>query len=387
VCVSGAESTRERRQGTRQDADAHPPAPARPPELSQAQLRAILEWVTEGVITTDESQTILMANQAAATMFGRDDLPGLALEELIPAHFRERHAQDVRVFGEGAVGPRQMGHRSGVSGLRADGGEFPIDATISLAIVDGRPLYTVVLRDLTEERDAERELAASHAALQRLVAAQDRVAEEERKRIARELHDDLAQTLAMLSITLGMAGRTIDREPARAAEFIADAIRLASDTVTAARRLINDLRPQALEELGLVEALRALAAEFTRRTGVVCDVDFDGRPEDVSGLDPDVAACLYRVAQESLNNVAKHAQARRVHLSLACSDDGRLVLDVVDDGVGLAPGYRHKSESFGLQGMNERVRAVGGEITIISRDSSGTTVSASVPGRAAAAAA
>lgn len=488
-------------------------------DLGNAHLRGILASLNEGVITTDETQTIVMANPAAARMFRTEDLLGASLETLIPKRFRKQHNRDVVAFGAGGVAQRQMGHRPDVTGVRADGEEFPIDATISLVEVGGLRLFTAVLRDMTEEREAERELysnrakldaalasmndcvfildskpelvdfndafvrfyrfksreecvrcmdsypeflevyagdgepapyeqwiatralrgetganvemglrrkdtgerwygsysfapirgadgaivgavvtarditawkraqadlQASHAALQRLVAVQDRIQEEERKRIARELHDELAQLLAMIGIQIRMASRALGDDPGRVALLLADAAATATDAITSTRRIINHLRPPALEELGLVEALRALALEFTRRSGVECDVRADDRAGDLAALHPDVAACLYRVAQESLNNVVKHAHAQRVRVSLSSVDGSRVMLSVRDDGVGIRPHDRGKPDSFGLPGMSERVRAVGGELSVSSEPEAGTTISAVVTrGRAA----
>ena len=352
------------------------------PELGRAHLLGILESVNEGVITADQTQTIVMANRAAAAMFGADELVGMPLERLVPERFRARHRSDLEAFGANGSGLRAMGHRPGVTGLRLDGHEFPIEATISHTVVDGRRLFTVVLRDLTALRRAEDDLRASHAALQRLVTVQDRVQEEERKRIARELHDDLAQTLAMISITLSLAGRALADDPVRAASLLADATKLTTDTVTSARRIINDLRPQALESLGLVQALVVLADEFSRRHAIACDMEADDEVGDCAELTSDVATCLYRVAQEALTNVAKHAGAAHVHVRLSAASGGRVALRVIDDGTGILAGDRIKSGSFGLLGMHERVRAVGGEIAIATEPGAGTTITVTAPGGA-----
>jgi PAS domain S-box-containing protein len=350
------------------------------PALGREHLLGILASVNEGVITADQTQTIVMANPAAAAMFGADDLVGMPLERLVPDRFRAPHRADLEAFGANGSGLRPMGHRPGVLGLRLDGREFPIEATISHTVVDGRRLFTVVLRDLTALREAQDELRASHAALQRLVAVQDRVQEEERKRIARELHDDLAQTLAMISITLSLAGRALGDDPVRAASLLADATKLTTDTVTSARRIINDLRPQALEALGLVQALVVLADEFSRRHGIPCDMEADEEVGDCAELTPEVATCLYRVAQEALTNVAKHAGAAHGHVRLSAAGQGRVALRVIDDGSGILPADRTKSGSFGLLGMHERVRAVGGDIAIASTPGAGTTITITVPG-------
>jgi signal transduction histidine kinase len=237
----------------------------------------------------------------------------------------------------------------------------------------------VTARDVTAAKLAQAELEAAHVALQRLVAAQDKVQEDERKRIARELHDDLQQTLAAImweaaAIRARLRVALPDLLPA-----LSRIDKLSNAAVFSTRRIVNDLRPQMLEDLGLVAALEALAVRFTGQTAIPCHVEAEEPEGEMEGLSSLAATCLFRVAQESLTNVAKHADAHRVRMQLLPSGNSRLTLRIHDDGKGLGPEDRTKPQSFGLLGMSERVHAIGGTLQIHSEPGAGTTIEVEVP--------
>jgi PAS domain S-box-containing protein len=357
-------------------------------QVREAQLRGILDSASDAIVAADQTQTVVMANPAAARLFACrvDELLGAPVERLIPERYRAGHRELVRAFGEGEVTSRSMTVGRGLTALRSTGEEFPIEAAISHVHIDGQRLYTVILRDITERRRAEQELRSSktaleisHADLQRLIAAQDSVQEFERKRMARELHDDLQQTLAaiMMDVSAIRGEPAIDRS--RLGAMLSRIESLAGAAIASTRRIVNDLRPQMLEELGLAAALDSLAAQFGERTGIACDFEADERALALESQASPTATCLFRVAQESLNNVAKHAQARHVVMRLAVDHADRLTLTIRDDGKGLAAEDRRKARSFGLMGMAERVRAVGGMLRVDSRPGAGTVVEVQVP--------
>ena len=158
----------------------------------------------DAVITTDESQHIVLANPAAALMFRctEEEMHGAPLARFIPARYRSEHPGHVERFGATGVSSRKMGGQNAVTGLRADGEEFPVEAAISHTTVGGKRFYTGILRDITERQRAEEALRESRAALSALSASLQSVREEERSRIARELHDDLGQRLTALGMDL-----------------------------------------------------------------------------------------------------------------------------------------------------------------------------------------
>lgn len=351
--------------------------------LREEQLRRTFESASDAIVAADANQIIVMANPAAAQVFQRsvEELVGAPLDVLVPERFRAVHRQHVQRFGHQESATRAMGaERPDVVGLRADGREFPLEASISQAHVGEQRLYTVILRDVTERRRLEAELRNSHADLARLVIAQQTVEEGERKRISRELHDELQQVLAAIKMDVGAMEAALGGDAARLAPLIGRIDSLATAAITSSRRIVNDLRPQLLEELGLVPALELLAHQFTERTGVVATVDAthghrEAPPDGLQDELPDaVALCLYRVAQEALNNVAKHAAARHVRVVVETHAPGGCTLRVSDDGRGLQPADHQKLGSFGLRGMAERVRALGGTLRIEAAPGQGVTV-------------
>ena len=226
-------------------------------------------------------------------------------------------------------------------------------------------------------------LEDSQAALRVLVADRERVQAEERRRIARDLHDDLQQSLSALNMRLGMAEDALERDPAEARQWLDESQRNVLDAAGATRRIIEDLRPQGLYHRALVGALRELVDAFTARTGVACD--FAALPSEMPDPPEEVADCIYRIAQESLTNIAKHAEATSVHMRLERTPAGAMRFSVADDGRGLdVPTARYQPGSFGLLGMSERVRALNGEMRVTGSPGHGTTVEADIPSGAAA---
>jgi PAS domain S-box-containing protein len=362
-------------------------------EVREAQLRGILDSADDAIITCDAQQLIVMANPAAAAMFGvsLDRLIGAPLDHLVPPQHRAAHRTQVHAFGESGISARHMGGELELTGLRADGTEFPIDAAISRVHIDGKRLFTVIVRDMTERRRAERRLresqerlTASHTVLRRLVSAQDQIQEKERGRISRELHDDLQQTLAAIIVEVAaLRGELAQRE----LEPMLDRLDgLAATAIESTRRIVQDLRPQSLEDLGLAAALSALAERFSKQTGIHCTLEVspelmaDERGTRARRAD-ETATCLYRVAQEALTNVGKHAGARHVRMALAAGvGEGSLVLRVSDDGKGLNQADDQKPDSLGLVGMRERVLALDGTLRLSSEPGRGTTLEAEIPG-------
>ncbi len=350
-------------------------------KFSEARLRGVFESATDAILTVDESQTIVLANPAAARVLRmpQEELIGAGLDRFVPEPWRNGHGRWVKAFGASPDRPRSMGSQREVNALRADGELFPIEAAISHVHVEGQALYTVILRDVSELRRMQHELARSHADLQRLVSAQGQVQEEERRRIARELHDDLQQKLAAILMNLSVARDLVRRAsaPARAALDAAD--ELAGAAIESTRRIVNDLRPQVLDDLGLVAALQALAQGFSRSSGVACQVQADAQTAQRASHSADVATCLYRVAQESLTNVVKHSRASQVWIELLTDGQHALLLRVRDNGQGMALDSRRKPESFGLMGMQERLRRLGGTLEVHSQSGGGTTLEATLP--------
>jgi PAS domain S-box-containing protein len=234
-------------------------------------------------------------------------------------------------------------------------------------------------RDVSAIREVQLDLESSHVALQRLIASRDRVQEEERKRIARELHDDLQQTLAAVRMGLRLVTERYAAGKPELSGLLAGIDGLAEGAVVSTRRIVNDLRPPMLEDLGLLPALEAMASQFSQQSGIACEIDAAGELPDELPEAPAVAICLYRVVQEALNNVAKHSRASEVHIRLVNAPANSISLRVRDNGQGMESVDRRKSESFGILGMQERVRAHGGVMRIDSSPGNGTVLDVLVP--------
>lgn len=202
-----------------------------------------------------------------------------------------------------------------------------------------------------------------------------RLSEEEKARIARELHDTLGSNLTAINMDLNWI---LKRLPPghEVRERLLRALQMLTETVELKHDVIEGLRPSHLDHLGLAFAMRTHCREFTRRTGLPCEVEVE---EDFDDLDPAISIALYRIAQESLTNVTKHAQAKNVHMELRREAAG-IRLRIVDDGVGLAEGAMSKPKSHGLVGMRERMRQIGGILNIADNGSRGTVVEAFIPG-------
>lgn len=228
---------------------------------------------------------------------------------------------------------------------------------------------------MTEElRASQIRLQLSHQKLRRLAAHADQIKEEERKRIAREIHDDLGQNLLVLRIDADMlASRTQRRHP-RLNARARSTLEQIDATIKSVRQIINDLRPTVLD-LGVNAAVEWQVAQFRQRTGIACEVS---ESHDDICLSDQCATALFRILQESLSNISQHANASRVQVKLEkCRDT--VSLSVSDNGVGAAIDGRNKLGSFGLVGIEERIKLLGGTFYIVSSPGAGMSVHVSVP--------
>lgn len=230
-------------------------------------------------------------------------------------------------------------------------------------------------KEMTRElRNSQARLQQSHHKLRRLAAHADQIKEQERKRIAREIHDDLGQNLLVLRIDVDLlTNRTRHRHPrlhARAAHMLGQI----DSSIKSVRHIINDLRPTVLD-LGLNAAVEWQIAQFRARSGMVCElIDHDTEVR----IDDHGATAIFRILQESLSNILQHAHASLVRVELRQAH-GMLNMTISDNGVGLRASHRNKVGSFGLVGIEERIHLLGGHCAITSMPNGGTTVAIAVP--------
>jgi signal transduction histidine kinase/uncharacterized protein (UPF0297 family) len=252
--------------------------------------------------------------------------------------------------------------------------------------------YQLVKRSFAARARAEHALQLANEQLESTVARRTEqlsvlsrhlihVSEEEKSKLARELHDEMGANLTAIGMDLATVGEQLRGSRPELAAMLARARATLVDTVQLKRRIVEDLRPSLLDNLGLAAALQSYCADYARVTSLDCDVLVDG---DVDSAGPMHAIALFRIVQESLNNIAKYAQARSVIVHLAREDDV-LALEVTDDGIGIAPDALTRSKSHGLLGMRERALLLGGKLDVERGvNGVGTCVRARIPAAAAA---
>lgn len=231
--------------------------------------------------------------------------------------------------------------------------------------------------DVTEQRDSEAALREAAASLQALTRRLVEAEEAERRRIARELHDRVGQNLSALNINLDIVlGELGESGPHELRVRLRDSLALVDGTLQSIENVMAELRPPLLDEYGLGAALGWHAEEYSRRTGLAIEFDDLVRGR-IRELRPECAAALFRIAQEALSNIAKHANAKKVRLLLE-SDERELALTICDDGAGFDPGAAPATR-WGMTAMRERALAAGGRLEVDSAPGKGTTVRAAVP--------
>jgi len=243
-----------------------------------------------------------------------------------------------------------------------------------------------ISRDMTVRRQTEDErkklvatLESQQKTLKSLATEVIKAQESERARISRDLHDEFGQALTAISINLEIMNQSQSLEVEELKSKILDCKKIVKKTMRDIHRFSFELRPTMLDDLGLLPAIRSHIRGFSNRTGI--DVEMDG-DRTVNKLDEDIKTILYRVMQEALNNVAKHSAAHKVSINIRTYNNS-IILDIKDDGVGFDP-YEQPSTiseegGLGLQGIRERVRIVGGNLSISSKQNSGTTLKVDIP--------
>lgn len=241
---------------------------------------------------------------------------------------------------------------------------------------EGRPLYSMpMVLDITERKKAEEELQNSQKELRALSAQLQSVREEERAKIAREIHDDLGQALTGLKMDSAWVMKNLHPDQTALKNKLQAMGKLIDHTVRSVRRLSTELRPRILDDFGLVAALEWQAQEFENKTGIRCRFRSSlQRP----ALDPDRSVAVFRIFQEALTNVARHSGATKVESALRKEKKG-LRLTIRDNGRGIAEEEISRTKSLGLVGMRERALLFGGELLIQGTPGKGTTVTLKIP--------
>ncbi|HKY59811.1 MAG TPA: PAS domain S-box protein [Gemmatimonadota bacterium] len=331
-----------------------------------AEYRAVFEAAPDGIVIVDEAGMIRDVNPSAELLFGysRGELLGASVEVLVPEPSREIHRAERQAYTR-APHARPMGIGRELKGRRKDGTEVPVEISLSPMETSRGRLVVAIVRDMTER-----------VRLRAFGAGTLQAAEDERLRIARDLHDDTAQRLAALLLRLRVVRGAADAERERILDELHGEI---LETAEAVRRIARGLRPPSLEEIGLEAAIRALARSIRESHGLRVEIDA-GPGWMETGLRPDAELALYRIVQEALSNVVRHAGATKARVLMDRGDE-RAVVIIEDDGRGFEPLKQADpgGPGLGLIGMAERARCLGGRVGIESAAGEGTRVTVEVP--------
>jgi len=346
---------------------------------TQEEFRVLFDSASTGVVVVNGAGIMVLANACMGAQFGYSpgELMGRPLEILVPARNRESHA-GLRQQYSRSPSPREMGAGRELYGLRKDGSEFPIEIGLNpIATFDGKLTMATVV-DITARKQAEAELSKTVAERDRLRRRIIQALEDERLRLAHDLHDETGQTLAAALLELKNIEPAITGDGAERLRPLREQLhRIGKDI----HRVAWHLRPASIDELGLQAALADHISEWSAQTGIAADFHCqDGAFDEIA---EEVRTTIYRVVQEALTNIAKHANLVTAVSILINRADGALRVTIGDDGCGFEAertvGIPRAGNGIGIAGMRERLSLIGGELEIESSSDGGTTVFARIP--------
>jgi two-component system, chemotaxis family, CheB/CheR fusion protein len=338
-------------------------------EKSEFTIRSLLDSSNQSVVAVNTDEKIVLVNGFTEKMFGysREELLGQPLKILVPENARARHVEHHRTYFAN-MQSRPMGIGLDLAGRRKDGSTFPVEIGLSAVETATGKLAVAFVSDITERKRLEQIAQTRTQQVHALAASLMTALEEERRRVSRELHDQICQQLASLAIDIG----GLAADPPRPGHIQSRLKALQARVVKASeetRHIAYELHPSVLDDLGLVASVRSLCREFSKRAGIRVDFTEAALPASVPRPE---ASCLYRVAQEGLQNIAKHAHAKHVAVSLTYAKD-TLLLSIVDDGAGFDRTAKGRG-GLGLISMEERARLVNGKLSITAQAGHGTRI-------------
>jgi PAS domain S-box-containing protein len=343
-------------------------------QIETAEQAALLELTQDSVFVIDMEGAVLFWSRGAEAMLGytKAQAAGKIAHDLLctefPQPFSEIRAELMRVgHWEGdLIKTAQDGRRIVVAGRWA----------LQWGKRDQAPRVLVINSDITERKRGEESLVLQREQLRALAERLQWVREEDRKKVARDLHDQIGQILTAIKMDMTWMTRHLPESEGAVLARLTESIKLINDGVKAVRTICSGLRPGVLDDLGLSAAIEWQASEFASRNDIQCQVSVP--PVDLH-LDGDRATATFRIFQECLTNVVRHAQAKSVRVAL-CQEEESILLVVEDDGIGFCEsGFSNSLGSLGLLGMKERAQFCGGDVHISSSPGNGTTVTVRVP--------
>lgn len=335
---------------------------------NEVKYRTLVEQAADAIMLFDKGGSLIDVNSGAESLLGytKEELLTMKMQDMLTAEENRTNPFrfELMLQGISKVRQRQMQKKDGT---------VVITEVRSQQLPDGR--YLSVIRDLTERIKAEQELQHYYNQLKELNTYLQNVREDERTGIAREIHDELGQQLTVLKMDISWLSKKISDDKPEIREKLEGLIEMVDNTVKSVRRISSELRPSLLDDLGLPAAIEWHAQEFMKRTGLRIQTAIEQQEMSLPGK---LAITLFRVYQESLTNVARHADATRIQVSLK-TDKKRLYMEVLDDGKGFLQTDIENKKTLGILGMKERIAIIKGEYEIESIPGKGTRVKVSVP--------
>jgi PAS domain S-box-containing protein len=339
---------------------------------SEQKLRGLYELSPLGIALREFNGPYVDFNESYRTITGydADELKNIDNWELTPSEYREAELKQIQsLMMIGRYGPYEKEY------IRKDGTRIPVRLSGVMVLgKDGRNYIWSIIEDISESRRVQKEIQDSAEQLRNLLGNYESTLEAERAHIAREIHDELGQTLTSLRFELSALRLSAGEENLALTEFIGTMSNLTDIAIHVTRNVAENLRPVAMN-MGIEPAIEWLCNNFMKHSGVPCHLLVTSKFEDMEQAQVDV---LFRIAQESLTNIQRHAHARNVAMTLSMQDS-TVQLRIADDGIGFVPDYSKRPKSFGLLGMQERAAMMGGRLDIQSLPGHGTVVAVQMP--------
>lgn len=342
---------------------------------SERRFRTLVTTAPDGILLANAEGKIIELNEACASMFGfsRNDLLGGQIPHFETAEGKNKNKIRLMELArdKNRLFPKELMIR------KSSGEKVPVEMAMEV-LTDEMEVLTgiiAVIRDITERKKFENELKKSREELRNRAIHLESAREEERKRIAFEIHDELGYALTAIRLDVSWLSQKMTPEQKQLEERFHAMEDLIETTIKKVRTISTKLRPSVLDHFGIVAAIEWQANEFQRRTGIRCILSVN--PKDIK-MNDDHSTAIFRIFQETLTNAARHSKASRIDVTLR-ADEHELLLQVQDNGIGISQERKTNKKSFGLLGIRERANFMGGEVDIASKPGEGTSIILKVP--------